>query len=57
MDLQEKARRKLHETLGLPPQDVGMDGNELLDLPHPMMRFKIKSDLELVPGTLLRKAK
>ena len=34
-----------------------LDGNELLDLPHPMMQFKIKSDLELVPGTLLRKAK
>ena len=30
MDLQEKARRKLQEKLGLPPQAVGMDGNELL---------------------------
>ena len=34
-----------------------LDGKELDSLPHPMMQFKIKSDLEFAPGTLLRKAK
>lgn len=34
-----------------------LDGNELDSLPHPMMQFKIKSDLCFPAGTMLRKGK
>lgn len=34
-----------------------LDGNELDSLPHPMMQFKIKSDLSFPAGTMLRKEK
>ena len=33
------------------------EGNEIDSTPHPMMAFKIKSDLQFPAGTLLRKAK
>ncbi|MCR4594041.1 MAG: U32 family peptidase [Clostridiales bacterium] len=33
------------------------DGNKIDSTPHPMMTFKIKSDLQFPAGTLLRKAK
>lgn len=34
-----------------------LDGNALDSLPHPMMQFKIKSDLSFPAGTMLRKEK
>lgn len=45
MDLQEKARRKLQEKLGLPPQAVGMDGNELLDRLNRLSRVQTIKDI------------
>lgn len=56
MDLQEKARRKLQEKLGLPPQAVGMDGNELLDRLNRLSRVQTIKDIPqlttaLFPGT------
>lgn len=56
MDLQEKARRKLQEKLGLPPQAVGMDGNELLGRLNRLSRVQTIKDIPqlttaLFPGT------
>ena len=56
MDLQEKARRKLQEKLGLPPQAVGMDGNELLGCLNRLSRVQTIKDIPqlttaLFPGT------
>ncbi len=34
-----------------------LEGNEIESTPHPMMQFKIKSDIVFPAGTLLRKAK
>lgn len=56
MDLQEKAGRKLQEKLGLPPQAVGMDGNELLDRLNRLSRVQTIKDIPqlttaLFPGT------
>lgn len=56
MDLQEKARHKLQEKLGLPPQAVGMDGNELLGRLNRLSRVQTIKDIPqlttaLFPGT------
>ncbi|WP_293697048.1 nitrogenase component 1 [uncultured Phascolarctobacterium sp.] len=56
MDLQEKARRKLQEKLGMPPQAVGMDGNELLGRLNRLSRVQTIKDIPqlttaLFPGT------
>ncbi len=56
MDLQEKARRKLQEKLGLPPQAVGMDGNELLGRLNRLSKVQTIKDIPqlttaLFPGT------
>ena len=56
MDLQEKARRKLQEKLGLPLQAVGMDGNELLGRLNRLSRVQTIKDIPqlttaLFPGT------
>lgn len=56
MDLQEKARRKLQEKLGLPPQAAGMDGNELLGRLNRLSRVQTIKDIPqlttaLFPGT------
>ena len=56
MDLQEKARRKLQEKLGLPPQAVGMDGNELLERLNRLSKVQTIKDIPqlttaLFPGT------
>ena len=56
MDLQEKARRKLQDKLGGPPQAAGMDGNELLGRLNRLSRVQTIKDIPqlttaLFPGT------
>lgn len=56
MNLQEKARRKLQEKLGLPPQAAGMDGNELLGRLNRLSKVQTIKDIPqlttaLFPGT------
>lgn len=56
MDLQEKARHKLQEKLGLPPQAVGIDGNELLGRLNRLSKVQTIKDIPqlttaLFPGT------
>lgn len=56
MDLQEKARRKLKDKLGLPPQATGIDGNELLGRLNRLSKVQTIKDIPqlttaLFPGT------
>ena len=56
MNLQEKARRKLQDKLGMQHQAVGMDGNEILSRLNRLSKVKTIKDINqlttvLFPGT------